>query len=104
MDRSPCVRCQRVQDPGQCENKECQQWQQWFVGRWEAMRRQTRVAMEQAQGAPAGTCIGGTYYSLPHQVSAYLGSDPCDGCVCAEGLCTAPCPRKQNWLRAKEIL
>lgn len=39
MKHNPCSTCNRVQDPGDCENKRCKTWQQWFVGRWADLRR-----------------------------------------------------------------
>ncbi|MBO5050547.1 MAG: hypothetical protein J6C41_09030 [Oscillospiraceae bacterium] len=32
---NPCKNCTRVQNPADCENKQCRVWQQWFLGRWE---------------------------------------------------------------------
>ena len=37
-NQSPCLTCTRVEDPNKCENKTCKLWQNWFLGRWEAMR------------------------------------------------------------------
>ena len=33
-DQSPCLTCTRVRDPYNCGNKNCETWQQWFLGRW----------------------------------------------------------------------
>lgn len=32
---SPCINCERVRDPENCENKTCKQWSQWFLEQWE---------------------------------------------------------------------
>ncbi len=36
---SPCIGCQRVADPGACDNKNCKLWQRWFLTRWEQLRK-----------------------------------------------------------------
>lgn len=33
--KNPCLTCTRVQDPINCENKQCKVWQKWFLSRWE---------------------------------------------------------------------
>ena len=35
----PCKTCTFVKDPKNCENKNCREWVQWFIDRWEAMRK-----------------------------------------------------------------
>lgn len=35
----PCKTCTRVKYPESCENKSCWEWKQWFIDRWEEMRR-----------------------------------------------------------------
>ena len=32
---NPCKNCTRVQNPRDCENKQCRVWQQWFLSHWE---------------------------------------------------------------------
>ena len=34
MKKSPCMTCNRVKCPAECENKQCKTWQQWFLQRW----------------------------------------------------------------------
>ena len=34
VKQSPCATCTRVKDPKDCENKQCQTWQKWFLKRW----------------------------------------------------------------------
>ncbi|MBQ8909714.1 MAG: hypothetical protein IJY91_01585 [Oscillospiraceae bacterium] len=31
---SPCKTCTRVKDPGNCENKCCGVWRNWFLRQW----------------------------------------------------------------------
>lgn len=99
---SPCMRCTRVADPRACENKDCRQWQQWFIGKWNAMRVAPRLDMEQLPRQPEGVCIGGRYYATPHKVSHYLQTDPCEKCLCPRDLCTLPCRIKRDWLTARQ--
>ena len=35
----PCKGCTRVKDPRDCENKSCAEWREWWLKRWEAMRK-----------------------------------------------------------------
>lgn len=35
MKDSPCLTCSRVRSAADCENKQCRQWQIWFLGRWQ---------------------------------------------------------------------
>ncbi len=35
--QSPCLNCVRVKDPKNCENKQCRQWSNWFVKRWQGI-------------------------------------------------------------------
>jgi hypothetical protein len=102
MSVSPCMRCTRVAAPRECDNKDCKVWQEWFVGRWDQMRRQPRLAMEQVDTQPMGVNIGGTYYAQPHRVRGYLQKDPCVGCLCPRDLCVLPCKLKRQWVRTRE--
>ena len=102
MSISPCMRCTRVAQPRQCENKDCKAWQSWFIGKWNAMRLQPRLDIEHQPRQPEGVCIGGVVYALPHRVEDYLGKDPCQGCLCPRDLCVLPCRVKRDWLKAKE--
>ena len=36
---SPCKTCTMVKYPESCDNKSCWGWKQWFIDRWEEMRR-----------------------------------------------------------------
>ena len=38
----PCENCTRVKDPENCKSKRCQDWVNWFIERWEAMRENMR--------------------------------------------------------------
>lgn len=102
MSISPCMRCTRVKDPRQCENKNCTLWRQWFVEKWDAMRAAPRLAVEHKPKVPEGVCIGGQHYALPHRVHSYLGTDPCQGCLCPRDLCVIPCRIKRNWEQARQ--
>ena len=102
MGMSPCMRCERVADPAQCENKDCQVWRKWFTGQWDEMRLQTRLSMERLETRPEGVNIGGTYYAPPHRVKRYLENDPCEGCLCPRELCVLPCKLKRQWKQARE--
>ena len=99
---SPCLRCNRVQDPRNCENKNCQVWRNWFVSRWDNLRLQTRLQREKQPTEMAGVNIGGIRYALPHRVHSYLDTDPCEKCLCPRDLCALPCKQKRNWLKVKE--
>ncbi len=98
---SPCLRCARVKNPRDCENKSCPEWQRWFLDRWEMIRAYFRQQMEQAELRPDGVRIGGNVYTQPERVRNYLGKDPCDGCMCPKDLCTHPCRVKRIWSEAK---
>ena len=103
MDRkiSPCMGCTRVQDPRNCENKNCQLWQKWFLNRWEGMRKAFLVQMHTTPREKAGVGIGGIRYAMPHEVRAYYRQDPCTGCVCNKDLCDNPCPSRRSWEMAR---
>lgn len=102
MSISPCMRCTRVADPRQCENKNCRPWRQWFVEKWDTMRAAPRLAAEHQPREIEGVCIGGQRYALPHRVSSYLETDPCQGCLCPRDLCVIPCRIKRSWLKARQ--
>lgn len=100
---SPCLYCTRVRDPKNCENKLCNEWRIWWIGRWEAMRT---IARQHArgkgiQGSPVS--VGGTMYHHPDRVREYLMIDPCLQCPWKDGLCPNPCDTKQIWLSEKEV-
>ena len=99
---SPCLRCTRVTDPRECENKNCKLWQQWFLQRWALIHAYPRAKMDQQALKSEGVSIGGTVYALPHRVRAYRAADPCEKCLCPKDLCKTPCRQKQVWLQAKE--
>ena len=98
---SPCMGCTRVRDPRACENKHCQPWQNWFISRWNAMRRAVRMEMEK-QPTPVGQNIGGKLYAPPNQAEHYLAKDPCKDCLCPKDLCAIPCKLKRNWTAARK--
>lgn len=98
---SPCLSCTRVKDPRDCENKNCQLWRRWFIGRWEALRADARAGMEQPP-EKVGVTLSGATYAAPHQVKAYLAADPCENCLCPKDLCRLPCRLKLNWQKARE--
>lgn len=100
---SPCITCTRVKDPGNCENKDCRVWRQWYIERWEQLRQSFGAAM-QPPAEPVGVVIGGRHYAAPHQARAYLQVDPCQQCACPKALCSTPCSLKQGWERAREIV
>lgn len=102
MSISPCMHCTRVKDPRECENKDCKVWRDWFIGRWDDLRRQPRLSMERLRTQPVGVNIGGTYYAAPHRVKRYLEEDPCEGCLCPRDLCALPCKLKRQWLQTRQ--
>lgn len=99
---SPCVRCTKVKDPRDCENKDCRLWQTWFIEKWNDMRIAPRLAVETRPRQAEGVCIGGRYYALPHRVKSYIHTDPCEKCLCPRDLCAIPCRVKRDWLAARE--
>lgn len=102
MSSSPCMRCRRVKNPRQCDNKQCARWRRWFVKKWDDMRTAPRLAAERQPRAQEGVCIGGQYYALPHRVHSYLEKDPCQGCLCPRDLCVIPCRVKRSWEQARQ--
>ena len=100
MKLSPCVSCTRVENPANCENKNCQVWRQWFIGRWDQLRAYPRLQQEQPP-KPAGVPLGGRHYAAPHQVRAYLETDPCENCCCPKDLCDTPCRVRKDWDAAR---
>ena len=102
--KKPCVSCDRVVDPANCDNKDCKAWRQWYIATWDDMRRAPRVNMEQVATVPEGTVIGGVRYALPHRVHDYLRNDPCSNCLCPRDLCTIPCRIKREWKSAWDLL
>lgn len=101
--KKPCISCNRVADPENCENKACRVWQAWFVESWECLRRQPRLARE-LPPEKEGAVIGGVRYALPHRVKGYLDKDPCEGCQCPRDLCVLPCRVKRDWDAARQLL
>lgn len=99
MDRrpSPCLRCTRVPDPENCENKQCGQWKAWFLERWEQLRRDQRLRRELCKPVEVGVVIGGRHYAAPHEVRSYLAKDPCQQCLLPKALCTTACPERRAW-------
>ena len=33
-NESPCIACNKVKDPADCENKNCNIWRKWFISKW----------------------------------------------------------------------
>lgn len=105
MKMSPCLTCTRVENPADCENKNCQVWRQWFISRWDRMRSFPRQLRQDREPEPAGVPLGGRHYAAPHQVTRYLETDPCESCLCPRDLCTTPCRVCLHWEDArKEVL
>jgi hypothetical protein len=98
-DPSPCIVCNRVKDPENCENKQCRVWRDWFCTRWELIHRFPRVMMENAELTPVGVSVGGRVYPAPHQVEEYRKKNPCDSCLCPKDLCKSPCALRRQWLK-----
>ncbi len=94
----PCRGCAQVPNPSTCENKNCSRWQQWFIKRWDRIHTYPRQKMEQT--VPVGISIGGRRYLHPDHMRDYIRRDPCQGCICAQGLCKAPCRVKTIWEEA----
>lgn len=100
--KSPCLKCTRVKNPRDCEEKNCKAWRSWFIETWDAQRMQFRLAREHLALEKEGENIGGIRYALPHRVHSYLENDPCKGCMSPRDLCRVPCKVKRNWVRARE--
>ena len=49
-NQSPCMTCDRVKDPGNCDNKCCKVWQEWFLKKWESYRRYGQIQMSKSGG------------------------------------------------------
>ena len=99
---SPCLTCTRVKNPQSCENKACNDWQCWFLDRWESMRRYVRDQIRKDPLQDAGIPLGGHKYPAPDQIREYLHIDPCTQCQIPADLCSAPCRRKEVWQGARE--
>lgn len=78
---TPCIGCTRVKDPRNCENKNCQVWQRWYIARWEHLRQQ----------------LGGSGSTAPEKQQ----QDPCETCLYPKPLCAAACQLKKDWLAAQ---
>lgn len=98
---SPCLVCKRVRNPKACNNKNCEEWRQWFTGRWEQTRRQVRAGLDRIPQVPAGVSIGGHRYIPPHRMREYLQIDPCARCSCYAH-CTASCQARRTWDRIRK--
>lgn len=104
MSMSPCMKCVRVSQPTQCDNKDCGVWRKWYIEKWNEMRLQPRLNMEHLQVQREGVNIGGQVYALPHRVKGYLEADPCEKCLCPKDLCRVPCKVKRSWNQARELV
>lgn len=69
---SPCVGCRRTADPEGCDNKDCKQWQRWYIARWDHLRQRF-----------------------------LRGQDPCESCPCPKELCLEDCQRRRQWLEER---
>ena len=96
-DISPCIYCTKVACPENCENKNCGDWQEWFIRRWELIRGFPRYHMEIAPLEQPGIYLGGRKYTHPETIRQYLRKDPCQNCVCPKDLCKMPCPTRRAW-------
>lgn len=38
-EKSPCLRCTRCAKPEECNNKNCAEWQVWYLESWEKTRK-----------------------------------------------------------------
>ena len=86
---SPCLRCSRVDDPRDCDNKNCGVWRAWFIYKWDLLR---------TQAMPAETASEDAFrYEAPGYVRAHLQKDPCEGCLYPKDLCGSPCRTKRSW-------
>ena len=95
--KSPCITCTRVRDPKNCENKLCKDWQSWFIGRWNAMRKALCAEAAQAPVGDIGVPLGGNRYASPHRVRDFLDVNPCRKCVYPADACQMPCKTKLAW-------
>ena len=103
-DVKPCLRCTRVKDPGNCENKNCKQWRGWFIDAWERARNNPALQRELKCLNLETVSIGGTHYAHPDRVREYLQEDPCKSCPLPPELCTSPCPVRRSWEEARKEL
>ena len=46
---SPCLTCQRVSNPNNCENKQCKPWSKWFLARWDLIHGYYQACQELVQ-------------------------------------------------------
>ena len=92
--KSPCLDCTRVKDPKNCENKNCKEWQAWFIDRWESMRTYVQAQMEKENAVATPAKILTTHPQGKE--------DPCDTCPFPKDMCHTPCLVKSAWLK-KEI-
>lgn len=99
--KKPCLTCSRVKDPGNCENKNCNEWRRWFISRWDRMRAVPRQQEDARIPEHAGVPLGGHFYAAPHETVRYLTEDPCARCLCPKDLCLTPCRTRQAWDNAR---
>ena len=69
----PCEGCTRIPDPEKCDNKDCKQWRQWFLERWDL--------------------IHGYYLKKAPERSV----DPCTVCQCPSEMCFPKCSTRTAW-------
>lgn len=98
----PCLHCERVRDPRNCENKQCNEWRTWFIDRWESVRKGAMQTYG-SRGIPkTAISVGGVRYHHPDSIRRFLEKDPCLQCPWRENLCKEPCATKVLWLSEKE--
>ena len=104
-DRSrerPCLECTRVVNPANCENKQCKEWQNWFIARWDAMRASLYASAAPLTVERDAITVGGYKYSHPDYVRKFLKDKPCLTCNCPADLCKEPCTLLVVWEAMKE--
>lgn len=39
LNKCPCLTCNLVKCPDNCDNKNCPVWRDWFIRKWEELRK-----------------------------------------------------------------
>lgn len=100
--KSPCLTCTRVKNPSNCENKLCNDWQNWFIERWDEMRASIYSEAMPLVVDRSAIMVGGYKYSHPDYVRRFLQHKPCLNCDCPAELCKEPCAMLVVWEAMKE--
>ena len=83
FEQNPCRGCRQKE----CPERDCAQWQVWFLESWAAINRYAwAIQDEMGRQEPRGFC-----YELPHMIKS-----PCDTCPCGEW-CDTPCSKRLKW-------